>query len=194
MLNKGITGILLPNSITIIGERAFADNRINHLTLPSGLKSIEYRAFQTNRIQEVIIPDSVDNLGELAFGGNPLRKVFTGNGVTIIPHGAFGWNSEQGLAADGKNTVIIGTNVTEIKQSAFYAAYFTEVVIPQNVRVIGSDAFGYNYSLRSITIGSGVEVYSNSFTSVFSSAYESNGKAAGTYTYNTETGTWSMNE
>lgn len=60
---------VLPNSIEIIREYAFAGNDIYDITLPSSLKTIERGAFSTTPIIVVKIPASVEVIGDYAFGG-----------------------------------------------------------------------------------------------------------------------------
>jgi hypothetical protein len=56
------------------------------------------------------------------------------------------------------------------------------VTIPTSVTSIGKEAF-YNYSLTSVTIGSGVELESAFGRLAFDASYDYNGKKAGMYMY-----------
>ena len=72
----GITRVVIPNTVTSIGEHAFYDNRLVELVIPSTVKSIGRSAFKNNKLTEVTIPSSVISIGDWAFAGN--------QGITII--------------------------------------------------------------------------------------------------------------
>ena len=165
------------------------------------------------RIVSMTLPENALNIATtdwvspfIDFGN--LRHVDTGNGITSIGYAAF-YGSYQQFAS-----VTIGNSVTSIGERAFFYNELTNVIIPDSVITIGGDAFAYN-QLTSVTIGNSVtsiESYAfegNQLTSVtiganvtlgyrvfdngFDSFYNSNGKQAGTYTYNSGTNSWTKN-
>jgi hypothetical protein len=63
-----LTGITIPNGVTIIGQMAFSNNYFSGIVIPPNVTSIGYRAFHGNLLSLVVIPDSVVSIGDLAFG------------------------------------------------------------------------------------------------------------------------------
>ena len=118
--------LVIPDSVTSIGERAFYDC--------SGLTS-------------VTIPDSVTYIGESAFSGcSGLTSVTIPDSVTSIGEWAFS-------GCSGLTSVTIPNSVTSIGSSAFSGCSgLTSVTIPNSVTSIGSSAFGYCIGLTSVTI------------------------------------------
>ena len=129
-LIKGCKSTLIPNSVTSIGESAFA--------YCSGLTS-------------VTIPNSVTSIGESAFAYcSGLTSVTIGNSVTTIGRGAF-------AGCSGLTSVTIGNSVTSIGEWAFAGCSgLTSVTIPNSVTSIGVVAFRGCSGLSSVTIGNSV--------------------------------------
>ena len=134
------TSVTIPNSVTSIGDYAFAGCR--------GLTS-------------VTIPNSVTSIGDYAFYVSGLTSVTIGNGVTSIGDRAF-------MFCSSLTSVTIGDNVTAIGDWAFLNCYrLTSIIIPNNVTTIGNLAFS-GCQLYSITIGNNVTTIGNSAFSGFS--------------------------
>ena len=184
--------LTIPNSVTTIGEEAFANCRElkGSLTLSNSLKTIGNKAFYNcnslngsltipNTVTTIgisafencagfngnlTIPNSVTTIGESAFC-NCLK--FTGdltipNSVTIIE--AYTFKSCYGF--NGKLT--IPNSVTTIRNRAFYKCigFKGDLTIPNSVTTIGEEAFwrctGFNGNLK----------LSNSVTTIGEFAFE----------------------
>ncbi|MBU2929004.1 LamG-like jellyroll fold domain-containing protein [Winogradskyella psychrotolerans] len=78
--------------VTAIGESAFADSYFTSIIIPNSVTSIGNYAFvMCNSLVSVTIPDSVISIGELAFDHcTSLQTVNIGNSVTSIGNFAFG--------------------------------------------------------------------------------------------------------
>ena len=85
----GITSVIIPNTVKIIGEGAFRQNKLTSVTIPTSVTSIGDRAFRFNNLTSVIISNSVTSIGEGAFFGNHLTNVTIPNSVTSIGNSAF---------------------------------------------------------------------------------------------------------
>ena len=103
--------VVIPDSVTKIGQLAFMEIGIVSVKLPSDLKTIDYAVFYSNNITEVVIPSGVENLGILAFGRNKLKKISLPDTLKSIGVDSFRYNE--------LTTVTIPSKVTSIGTNAF---------------------------------------------------------------------------
>jgi len=108
---KTIKDVVIPNSVTSIGELAFYDNQLTRVVIPNSVTSIGRSAFSYNQLTGVVIPNGVTSIGELAFYNNQLKSVVIPNSVTSISDWAF--------ANNGIKSVVIPNSVTSISDWAF---------------------------------------------------------------------------
>lgn len=131
-----LTSISFPDSVTTIGEYAFADCwRLENVTLPSNLEKISDHVFESTHIKSIQLPNSITKIGDYAF-----------HECTAL------------------ETINIPANVTSIGEGAFMHCYkIPSVTFPESVTSIGDYAFSmddylgpYSRKLESITFKSSV--------------------------------------
>jgi hypothetical protein len=130
--------------------------------------------FCNKNLTKVTIPNSITTIRALAFSANQLTSVTIPDSVTEIGECAFIGNQ--------LTSVTIPNSVTSIGLGAFFENQLTSVTIPDSVAAIGERAFSDN-QLTSATIGSNIELDNTAFDNGLAEYYNSNGKKAGTYTY-----------
>ncbi|MBO4343172.1 MAG: leucine-rich repeat domain-containing protein [Clostridia bacterium] len=124
--NGAATEVVIPNSVTKIGDRAFSGcTGLTSVTIPNSVTKISSSAFSgCSSLTSVTIPYSVTEIGSSTFSGC--------SGLTIVT---------------------IPDSVTEIDYRAFYGcSSLTSVTIPNSVTKIGDGAFSHCSSLTSVTI------------------------------------------
>jgi hypothetical protein len=82
-LEKYLTSVIIPDSVTSIGPCAFRINLLTSVTIGNSVTSIDYRAFYNNQLISVTIPNSVTSISFSVFAYNPLSSVTIGSGVAI---------------------------------------------------------------------------------------------------------------
>ena len=73
--NNSLVSIIIPSSVTTIGQLAFNENDLENIKFEEGIIDIGSQAFANNNLTEVIIPTSVTSIGIYAFSNNKLTNV-----------------------------------------------------------------------------------------------------------------------
>ena len=109
------TNYIIPDSVTTIGERAFAScYYMTSIIIPKSVTTIGEGAFAGCSMTSIAIPDSVTTIGESAFFEcTSLISIDISNSVTSLGGSAFG------LCTSLRN-IAIPDSVTTIGESAFY--------------------------------------------------------------------------
>ena len=148
-----LTNVIIPNSVTTIGNYTFAD---------CGLTSIN-------------IPNSVISIGEYAFDGcQKLNSVIVGSSVESIGHGAFRCSSITSISVDDQNQTYDSRDncnaIIETETNTLIAGS-QSTRIPNSVTAIGDNAFQYCYSFLSESTVTNITI-PNSVTEIGNSAFE----------------------
>ena len=151
---SSITSVIIPNSVTLIGNWAFYDcANLTSVSIPDGVTSIGSFAFQNCiGLTSATIPSHVTFLGMCAFYDcTSLTTVTIPNSITSISAGTF--------HSCSMTTIDIPNSVKEIGYSAFgECANLTSVNIPNSVTSIGDYSFSHCSNLASVTIPSSVTI------------------------------------
>lgn len=140
-LQSGMAGTLvLPETLTYLGEYAFAATNITSLTTNSGLKSIGDYAFAQSNLQYVLLNEELESIGAYAFAWNTkLTSISIPDSVTKVGAATF-------LGCSRLSSVKLSENMTEIAPSMFInCSALTSIVLPESIKSIGDAAFA-NFS------------------------------------------------
>ncbi|MGM9837118.1 MAG: leucine-rich repeat protein [Paludibacteraceae bacterium] len=144
---SGLTSIAIPNSVTRIKKHAFYHcSHLTSITIPEGVKTISTYAFYgCSRLTSVVVPKSIISLQAYAF--------YDCSGLTsiTIPKGVKSISAYAFYDCSDLSSITIPDSVTSIEQHAFDGCTgLTSVTIPESVTRIGTDAFRGCDSLTSI--------------------------------------------
>ncbi len=168
--NENIQNIILPNTLTEIGDQMFLNCRkLQEIIIPQNVISIGERAFRGTAITNIVIPSNVKSIGKQAFCNLKLNslKFAPNSNLGKIDEFAFGSSSLPDITIPA-SVEIIGeyafqycrrlTNVrfepdsklTTINTCAFGQSAITSIEIPTSVEYIGSSAFKQCQSLTTV--------------------------------------------
>ena len=185
-----ITSVIIPDTVTTIGNHAFSVNQIESIIIPNSVTSIGDYAFYENSLTSLTIPNSVTTIGDYAFGLNSINNLTLNmTDLSIISEGAFSIDEngtsltinnaqvipdyfESNLGTENITSLTLGNSVTTIGSYAFKpggdynANSFDTLVIPNSVTTIGESAFQQN-NIVSLTL-------SNNLTTIGDWAFSEN--------------------
>lgn len=117
-MNIRLEQVTIPNTITEIGDMAFAGARLTSLTIPESVTRIGRKAFHLHHITDLVIPGNVKEIGDSAFEG-------TFKAITL-------------------KTLVLEEGVETIGALAFKEGYLESVQLPQSLKSLAADAFDSN--------------------------------------------------
>ena len=133
--NGNITKVVISDTVTEIGDRAFEQVPLTSLTLGNQLTTIGNDAFALSSITSLVIPDSVTSIGAFAFDSAPLTSLTLGNRLTTIGPRAF--------LSTPLTSVTFPASLTTIELEAFsFSTLLFNVNFLGNVPItVGTNAF-----------------------------------------------------
>lgn len=114
-MNIRMREVKIPDTVTEIGQMAFAGARLETLEIPASVKKIDEKAFHLHHLTELTIPGTVKEIGDSAFEGT--YKALTLTKLSI----------EEGVEKIGKY--------------AFKEGLLTTVKLPKSVKNMGDEPF-----------------------------------------------------
>ena len=169
-----LTNIIIPNSVTSIGNGAFDGcTQLTNMNIPYGVTSIGKEAFYNcYSMTSVTIPDSVTSIGWGAF--DQFNKTWKLSSVHISDIEAWCNISFEAASANpltyahnlyinGKlvTEIVIPNTIVQINDYVFSGCSLTKITIPDSVTSIGARAFA-TCSLTKISIPDSVTSIGNS--------------------------------
>lgn len=129
---------ILPNTLKLIGEHAFANTPFENIELNDGLETIQEGAFQSCGIIQVEFPNSIIDLGPMAFQLCPkLKHISFPDVIEEIPMGLFSM-------CNALEEVNIPNCVRRIADNAFMlCTNLKDISLPETLESIGKDVFCY---------------------------------------------------
>lgn len=149
-----LTSVIIPDSVSTIGEYAFHFSGVQSVRLPRNLRVISEGLFHSSNLKSIDIPSSVTTIGDSAFSVSALESVTIPNSVTSIDGYAFSHTKIT--------SVIIPDSVTTMGESAFAGCTrLTNAVLSNNCRTVPEFCFFNCKTLTSVIIPYGVRTLDN---------------------------------
>lgn len=174
-----VNGLVLPNTISVLGNGCFNSAYITTLTVPPLVTVLPNNAFfiiqplYNNETGEelpinIILPQNLTKIGISCFDGASIKQIAIPDTVTEIGANAFNYCEQLAsialpsglqkissrMLADcmSLTSITIPASVTEIASQAFAGSGLTSITIPSTVTTLGSSAFNNCASLAHIDI------------------------------------------
>lgn len=185
---SGAKKIIVPNSVTEIGDRAFSlsyDLEVVEIGAESELRVIGEKAFyECNSLETIDLPDCVEEIGSNAFTGTSVNDINITDSLIKLGKNAcdFILDGKTGLVYAGKVAYTYVPNGTEksveltiadgtvsIADGAFEdSEVIISVNIPASVTYIGDNAFRGIKNLESLNVADGNGVYKTDGNAIIS--------------------------
>lgn len=136
--------------VTAIGYEAFREAAITGIVIPDTVTIIDRAAVYNSPTLQKVVVQGIAEIAERVFASNNnLHTVELNDSIKIIGSGAFNGCSNL-------KKITLPNSLTSLAYEVFAGSGLTEIVIPNSVTMIGASAFHSCKSLESAIIGSGV--------------------------------------
>lgn len=133
-----LMSVKLPNTITVIGDHAFANCvSIQSIEIPDSVTEIKESAFEScSSLGSVDLSKNLTTIGDHAFNSCvKIQTIKIPDGVTEIKTGTFGYCTSL-------NSVTLPKHLTTIGMGAFAMCAFESITLPKSLNTVGYTAFG----------------------------------------------------
>lgn len=138
-----IKELVIPESVTEIGESAFEAVNLETLTLPKNLQTLGKKAFYMNKLKKLVLPENMEHIGgtgdnssEDAFADNLLEEIVLPKKLKSIYGHVFRNNYLKEIE--------FPKTLESISGQAFKNNALTKVILPDSLTSLGGDVFAYN--------------------------------------------------
>ena len=133
----GLESVTIPDTVTTIGNRAFADTAVSVVVMSKKIESIGAYAFSNTALTKITLPDSLTEIGNFAFEGTKLANIVVPDSVLKIGMGAFAGCTELKKAT-------LGDGIAEVPPSVFGACTsLVDIDLPDNCTYVSNLIFRY---------------------------------------------------
>jgi hypothetical protein len=150
----------LPEKLTSVGSYAFRSTGLHSVTLPEGITELPEGTFMKSRINEITLPQSLKTIGNKAFAN-------CGSLETVnMPQKLEGIGEEAFLECNRLKEIVIPEGVTQIPKKSFMYCYnLSAVELPDTVTEISYFSFYYCDALQQLSIPASVQKIKNNAAS-----------------------------
>ena len=138
-LCKNLSVINLPDTVTTIGDYAFASTALEYFYFPvnASIKLGRGTLYHCNSLQAPVIPDTYTSLGAGTFNScEALKTVKLPSHLTKIDENCF--------SSAGIETLSMPATLTTIEKYAFFGCQkIVKMVLPNTITTVGESAFSY---------------------------------------------------
>ncbi len=144
-------------TVTIIGNDAFNGGNLGaRLTMPNTITQIQSRAFANCRVDSVAFSTGLKTIGDYAFNRCSLTSVYLHEGVTSI--GDYAFAALASWSGTGRIRVaMLPESLTTLGTNLFEYQVLHRVKLPSNLKTIPAGTFAYCSELRNIDLPVGLE-------------------------------------
>lgn len=104
--HKGLTSVILPQTLSVIGFYSFAFNKLKYVYIPPSVGLIEDGAFMFNEIEELKLGENIFSIPHSGFRHNKLSKIVFPENCQEIASDAFSDNPITEIEFKGAPTFI----------------------------------------------------------------------------------------
>ena len=149
--NKQIKNIILPDTIQNINDNAFRKSSLKSINLPTSIVKIGNNAFEScrNLILDTTTLPNLESVGDYAFYYTNITNFDFTESTKLNYLGMYAFGGTNLKNIDLYNSSLL----TKFNDYCFYSCgNLVSVVLPQNLKTIGSNAFSSCRTLTSITL------------------------------------------
>lgn len=135
---EDITEVIIPDGVTLIGERAFNNcKNLKKLILSDSLIDISSSAFSgCENLEEIVLPKNIKKLGYRAFGDcKRLKRIIIPDGIEELEWGVF-------AGCENLEEIVLPNSIKKIDKQIFLnCKKLTNVILPESITTLPDEFF-----------------------------------------------------